>query len=144
MLYPGSSRVARRFEIAHRTFAAGCPETLAGYTVTPYEVVHPAGAPSYAVRVQAGERTFAYSGDTAWTEELISAAMDCDIFACECSSYATVVPYHLSWTEIEPQLQRLGGARVMLTHMGQEMLARRHEAVHPKVIFAEDGLVLDV
>lgn len=143
-LYPGSTRVRRGFEVSHVTLAARCEAAIAGFIVTPYEVVHPAGAPSFAVSVRAGGRTFGYSGDTEWTDGLVAAAAGADLFACECSSFAVEVPHHLSWTRLLPQLHRFGDARVMVTHMGPEMLARRHEALHPKVMFAEDGLVLDV
>ena len=52
--------------------------------------------------------------------------------------------YHMAWTDIEPNLDRLGARRVLLTHMGPEMLANMHHAKGTRVMLAEDGLRIDV
>src|SRR5437899_1611495 len=63
-LFPGSSTVARRFAIRFLELAQRTATEIAGATVTAYPVVHASGAPPFAVRVQAGGRSLAYSGDT--------------------------------------------------------------------------------
>jgi ribonuclease BN (tRNA processing enzyme) len=143
-LFPGSSRTRRRFEMVHAAYTNREPLDLPGFTVTPFEVSHPAGAPAYALRVGAGGRVLTYSGDTEWTESLVEAAAGADAFICECSSFAAQVPYHLSWRRIEPEIARLTARRVVLTHMGPETLARRAEISHDRVQLAEDGLIIDL
>jgi Metal-dependent hydrolases of the beta-lactamase superfamily III len=49
-------------------------------TVTACPVVHASGAPPSALRVEYGGRIIAYSGDTEWTDSLIDAAQDADLF----------------------------------------------------------------
>lgn len=52
--------------------------------------------------------------------------------------------FHTSWKTIEANLDRVGAKRVMLTHMAEGMLARRGEVKDPRIVLAEDGLVIDV
>ena len=62
----------------------------------------------------------------------------------ECYQFEGSPRYHMSWKTIAAQLDRIGAKRVMLTHMAETMLARRGEVGDPRVVLAEDGLVLDI
>ncbi|WP_369176639.1 MBL fold metallo-hydrolase, partial [Lactobacillus iners] len=44
-------------------------------------MVHPVPAVGY--RIEADGLTIAYTGDTAWTDELVELARNADIFICE-------------------------------------------------------------
>jgi ribonuclease BN (tRNA processing enzyme) len=118
--------------------------TVGAVTVTPYEVVHPSGAPPYALRFTVDGKTVTFSGDTEWTESLIPAATGSDLFICECTAFEKEARFHLNWRTIEKNLERFGTRRVLLTHMGPEMLANRNAVQDARVTLAEDGLVLEV
>jgi hypothetical protein len=62
----------------------------------------------------------------------------------ECYHFEGEPRFHMSWRTIEGQLNRLGARRVLLTHMAEPMLARRGEVADPRVLLAEDGLVVDL
>lgn len=147
-LYPGALAVPPRFEMKFVEIEAGVATEVDGVTVTAYPVRHPSGAPSYALRLTAGEgqgrRTIAYSGDTEWVESLVEAARGADLFITECYAYDAAARYHLSWCEIARELPRLEASRVLLTHMGTAMLAQRHEISGPRLVVAEDGQVIDL
>ena len=143
-LFQGSTKTTRRFDLAFREITAGRPLAVGSAKVTAYEVSHPSGAPSHALRVELGGRTLAFSGDTEWTEALIPCAAGADLFLIECCNFERSTPYHLSWKAIEANIARLNARRIMLTHMGPEMLANRDKVRHPAVAFAEDGLVVEV
>ena len=81
----------------------------------------------------------AYSGDTEWTEALVEAAADADLFVCEAYTFETARRYHLDFRTLAAHRPRLGCRRLVLTHMGPEMLARLPDA---GVECAEDGLVI--
>lgn len=136
-LYPGSATVQRRFAVR--------VVELDGYaedgplTVSSWEVDHPSGAPALAVRVQLGDRAFAYSGDTAWTPALLSAAKDADVFACEAYTYNHPVRYHLDYATVVERSGEFATKHLILTHMGPTVLARLAELEIP---CAFDGLVL--
>jgi ribonuclease BN (tRNA processing enzyme) len=112
--------------------------------VTPFEVSHPSGAPPYALRLEADGRVLSFTGDSEWVESLVPAGKGADLYIMECYQFEGVPRFHMSWKEIQSQLDRIGAKRILLTHMAEGMLARRSEVNDPRVILAEDGLVVDV
>ncbi|MCL4766273.1 MAG: MBL fold metallo-hydrolase [Hyphomicrobiaceae bacterium] len=144
VLFPGSSGNRRRHELAFVVYRIGAPMPIGQATVTAYEVSHPSGAPSCALRIEAGGRTLAFSGDTEWVDSLVPCATGADLFIAECYGYDKPVPYHMTWKTLAPNLARLGAGRVLITHMNEHMLAHREEARAAGVLLAEDGLVVDV
>jgi ribonuclease BN (tRNA processing enzyme) len=138
--YPGSTAVARRFEVeVVELDGAGGARREGPLTVRSWEVDHPSGAPALAVRVDAGGYAFGYSGDTAWTPALTAAADGADVFACEAYTWDQPVRYHLDYHTLREHAGELAAGRLVLTHMGPKMLARLREAEHAAV---DDGLVL--
>ena len=85
-----------------------------------------------------------FSGDTEWTENLIPIARNADLFIAECYAYDAPVRYHSSWAVLRQQMSRLAAKRLMITHMGPDMLAHLDAITDPRVILAEDGLVIDI
>jgi ribonuclease BN (tRNA processing enzyme) len=143
-LFPGSTTVAKRYDLRFLDYRAGEPVTVSGVRVTPFEVRHPSGAPSYALRTEADGKILSFSGDTEWVENLIPCANGADLFIAECYGFSREVPFHMTWRTIANNMGRLGARRVLLTHMNDEMLAHRNEVQDPRVMLAEDGLVLDI
>ena len=143
-LFPGSSRVPRRFDLKFQEMAREQPLDVAPVRVTAYEVEHPSGAPSYALRLETGAQVLSFTGDTQWVESLVPAGRGADLYIMECYMFDGAPRYHMSWTKIAAELDRIGAKKVMLTHMGKPMLARRGEVREQRVVLAEDGLVLDI
>jgi len=141
-LFPGSTTVERRYELKFVEYRGEAPDTVSGVRVTPFEVRHPSGAPSYAVRIEMDDKILSFSGDTEWVENLVPCANGADLFIVECYGFEREVPYHMTWRTIANNLDRLGARRVLLTHMNDEMLAQRSHVNDPRVTLAEDGLVL--
>jgi ribonuclease BN (tRNA processing enzyme) len=123
-LFPGSSQTRQRFALEFVEHADRAPRSIGALTVTPYEVVHASGAPSYALRVACGGKTVAYSGDTEWTDALVDAAADADLFLCEAYFFEKQVRYHLDYQTLARHRDALRCRRLMLTHMSAEMLDR--------------------
>jgi ribonuclease BN (tRNA processing enzyme) len=138
-LFPGSTAVQRKFEVEFIELAERRTARVGSATVTAFPVVHASGAPPYALRVDYGGRIIAYSGDTEWAESLIEAARGADLFVCEAYTFDRHVKFHLDYKTIEAQAERLGARRIILTHMGRDMLAREAEARSER---AHDGLVV--
>lgn len=107
-------------------------------------VIHPSGGAAFALRISTAGRTVAFSGDTEWTDALIDVARDADVFLCECSTYDRPIPSHLDWQTLEPHLPQLGACRIVLTHMDNKMFANRDRLSRPGLVFAEDGMVLEL
>jgi ribonuclease BN (tRNA processing enzyme) len=143
-LFPDSTKIARRFDMRFVEYAERQPLSIGSVRVTPFEVRHPSGAPPYALRFEVGEKTIGFSGDTAWVEALLPVANEADLYITECFSFEEPIGAHMAWRTIEQNLDRLQAKRVLLTHMGSPMLARCGEIRDARVLFAEDGKVIDV
>jgi ribonuclease BN (tRNA processing enzyme) len=136
VLFPGSSRVDRRFATTFVELPERAPTNLGPARVTPFLVEHASGAPSYALRVEYGGKVITYSGDSEWTESLVDAARDVDLFVCEAYSFDRKIRFHLDYRTLSEHLPRIGCRRLILTHMGPDMLGHLREA---DVEHAEDG-----
>jgi ribonuclease BN (tRNA processing enzyme) len=141
--FPKSTGSKWKFAWDIQEIAPGVPDTVLGHAITTAEVIHQSGTPSTALRLSDGVRSFAYSGDTEWTDALLPIARDADLFICECYGFAGKLSGHLSWEILKPRLADLAARRTMLTHMNPTMLARLDEARAGGVLLAEDGLTLE-
>jgi ribonuclease BN (tRNA processing enzyme) len=141
-LYPGSSRVRRRFDLrVHELPGAGGVLPAGPVRVAGWEVEHPSGAPALAVRVDLDGVAFGYSGDTSWTPALIPAAAGTALFACEAYTYDRPVRHHLDYADVHRHAAELEAARLVLTHLGPTMLAHAADSDHA---VAADGLTLEI
>ena len=143
-LFPGSTGVPRRYQLRFLELVREKPLDVGTVRVTPFEVVHPSGAPPYALRLEAEGKVLAFTGDTEWTESLVAAGRGADLYIMECYLFDGAPRVHTSWQAIARNLDRIAPKRVMLTHMAAPMLARRSEVRDPRIVMAEDGLVLEV
>lgn len=117
------------------------PQTVAGIEVFPFRVPHQKKDISLALRVTAGGKTVLYSGDTGWTEDLVRYSHGVDLFICECCFFDTRVDFHLSYPQIVRQRDRMGCKRLILSHLGREVLARAKDLT---LETAHDGMVVEV
>ena len=144
ILYPACTKVELKFALSFHEIHAGVPAKAGPVDVLAFEVEHPSGAPSYALRLSAGGKVLAFSGDTRWVEALVPCGQGADLYIMECYTFEKPSFYHLGWVEIAANLDRLAAKRVLLTHMSKGMQARRHEIRDPRVLIAEDGQIIDV
>jgi ribonuclease BN (tRNA processing enzyme) len=144
VFFPKSTGSKWRFQWQVREIPVGEVTDVLGHAVVTAEVIHQSGAPSTALRLSDGRKTFAYSGDTEWTDALLGIARDADLFICECYGFAGKLTGHMSWEILKPRLADLKARQIMLTHMNPTMLARLDEVRAGGVLLAEDGLTLAV
>ena len=143
-LYPEITKCNRRFAFDFIEYHEQVPLSLNGVSITPFEVKHPSGAPPYALRFELDGRVLSFTGDTGWTESLCPAAQGADLLISECFQYDVTLPIHLDYMTIDANFDRLGAKRVLLTHMGQEMLAEVDKVDASRYIVAQDGMALDL
>ena len=127
--------------IALAVQAAGGRPFVLDLVAPPFEVDHPSGAPPHALRVEYGGRVVAYSGDTQWTDQLVDAARDADLFVCEAYTFDRPIRFHLDHATLRAHRERLTARRIILTHLGPEMLARARDAAWQ---CASDGLAVSL
>lgn len=144
LLYPGSTRVEQRFPIRYVEFRVGQIVPFNGGFLRAYEASHPSGSPSTSLRLEHDGRVIAYSGDTAWGDQLVTCSHNADLFITECYAPAPPVSYHLDWQTLSANLNRITAKRVLLTHMSESMLAAPPETSDERVLLASDGMVLEI
>jgi ribonuclease BN (tRNA processing enzyme) len=141
--FPKSTGTKWRFSWSVDEIAVGLETNVLGHALMTTEVIHQSGAPSTALRLSDGEKIFAYSGDTEWTDALLPIASGADLFICECYAYAGKMTGHLSWEILKAKIPALGAKRLMVTHMNPTVLAKLDELKSAGVLVADDGLVFD-
>lgn len=124
VLYPGASETPREFDLEFVELGEETATVFGSFVVTPYKVIHPSGAPSYALRVEREGKILAYSGDTEWTDALIQVARGADLFICDCYSFDRYAWYHLDYQTLMEHRAELECRKLVLTHMNDEMLRR--------------------
>jgi len=143
VFFPKSTGSKWRFAWRVEEIAVGIETDLLGHSLSTAEVIHQSGAPSTAVRLSDGKTTFAYSGDTEWTDALGAIAANADLFICECYGYAGKIAGHITWEILKSRLADLGAKRTMVTHMNPSVLDRLEELKAAGVLIAADGLQLE-
>ncbi|MGE3244705.1 MAG: MBL fold metallo-hydrolase [Beijerinckiaceae bacterium] len=117
---------------------------LGAFTLKTFEMRHPSGAPATGVQVGDGEKTFAYTGDTAWIDAVYDLADGVDLFVTECYSGERSIPNHVDWPTLRRNLSSLKAGRIAVTHLGRSALACVKDMAAEGLIVAEDGKTVDV
>jgi ribonuclease BN (tRNA processing enzyme) len=139
-LFENSSRTKQRFDLSIVALGPAETRSFGAVNVTPFAVVHgESGGPFLAYRVETEGRVIAYSADTEWTETLIPAARDADLFIAEAYYYDKVVKNHLSLKTLEAHLPEIKPKRLILTHMSDDMLGRLDTLGYTA---ASDGMIV--
>jgi ribonuclease BN (tRNA processing enzyme) len=129
------------FEVDFVELEPSVRERVGGVDLLPFRVPHQETEVSLGFRVSVEGKAILYSGDTGWTEDLVVQSQGTDLFICECCFFETRVDFHLDYPRIAENHHRFGCRRLVLTHIGREVLARRDEV---KIEMARDGLVVDL
>ncbi len=135
--YPGSASIERKFAVEYLELTEGKITQLGDLSVLPVRVVHGSGAPAYAYRIGCAGKTIAYSGDTEWTDALKTVADGADLFICESYFFEKQMKNHLSYRTLMAHRAELGCKRLIITHPGEDLLARLGEV---ELEVARDGL----
>lgn len=113
----------------------GCVEVYS------FRVPHQVHDVSLGLKVTYRNRQILFSGDSAWTDSFIEHARGVDLFLCECSYYDEQPGMHVNYRSLAANLSRLECKKLVLTHLGEEMLERRHQLA---AIVAEDGMMIEI
>jgi ribonuclease BN (tRNA processing enzyme) len=125
-----------RFPIVYKEVNAGDEFTLSGARVSTIGMSHSHTERCLGYRIRSGGKTIAVTGDTGWCRSLVTLSADADLLLIECTAYSTESPDHLSYLQIAAHRNELKARRIILTHVGEELL--RH-ARRVRLPIARDG-----
>lgn len=116
---------------------AGASADLGPARVTSFATHHQPECAPHGLRVAAEGRTLAFTGDTGWFDELPARLRGADLAICECTFLAPTFEYHLDYETVHERAPSFGCGRLLLTHLGPAMSARRGRLA---LETADDGL----
>jgi ribonuclease BN (tRNA processing enzyme) len=116
-------------------------QVVAGIEVFSFAVPHQRQDVSLGLKVFYQNKSILFSGDSAWTDIFIGHADGVDLFLCECSFFAEQPGMHINYRVLRANRDRLRCKKLLLTHLGEEMLARRDQL---EAATAEDGMVIEI
>jgi ribonuclease BN (tRNA processing enzyme) len=129
------------FAVRYVEVTGGQRTALGAVDLMPFAVPHQQTELSLGYRLTVDGTAILYSGDSGWTEALVTHSRGTDLFICECCYYETRTDFHLDYPRIAENRARFGCRRLILTHLGREVLA--HEAEIAEQL-ARDGLVVEL
>jgi ribonuclease BN (tRNA processing enzyme) len=140
--FPGTRSLELSFPLTLKELEIGRRSDIGSLRVTPYHVVHDERAgPCLGFRIEAEGKIIAYSGDTEWTDSVIDIGREADLFICESYTRDKPIKTHMALSLLESHLGQIRPKRLILTHMSDEMLARRAEVPYET---AEDGMIVEL
>lgn len=140
--FVGSSKTKPKFDQTFVELRPAQRTSIDDVVVTPYQAVHgDPGGPFLAYRFEVEGRTIAYTGDTEWTEDLVHAGFEADVFIAEAYFFEKKVKLHLDIDTLQQNLGRIRPKRLILTHMSDDVLSRMSWLPYET---AFDGLVLEL
>ncbi|MDJ1466222.1 MBL fold metallo-hydrolase [Xanthocytophaga flava] len=139
-LYSGIfQQIASTFFIIYKEF--GGDIVTEHFTLIATPVLHSPDSLPYAVRLQWDNKVVSFSGDTEWIDALLPVSDKADLFICECNYFDKEGPAHISYHQLVPQLPRLNAHKIVLTHLGESMLAQKSSL---QLLCLEDGMKLEI
>jgi ribonuclease BN (tRNA processing enzyme) len=140
-LFPGSSAMKPAFPYRYVELELGTRTDVAGLAVTAYAASHTPQTNPTMLRVESAGKIVTYTGDTEWTDAILTAAQGADLLVTECCFYDKVVRTHMNYLAFKARLPEIGARSVVLTHMAPNMLEHAYE-VEERCAF--DGMVIDL
>jgi len=129
-----------RFAIRYIGLLPGQNFLEGGLRVESFKMEH-GSIPARGYRIGWGGAVVGYTGDTRWTQEIVTLARGCDLLLCECFFFEQDHHSHVRYRDIVEHRGELEAGRVLLFHPGPEMIQRMAEV---EMDVAHDGLILEI
>jgi ribonuclease BN (tRNA processing enzyme) len=140
--FPGTGTMELNFPLHLVELEIGKRREIGPVGVTPFHVVHDDRAgPCLGFRFEIEGKVIAFSGDTEWTDVLIDIGREADLFICEAYTRNKPIQTHMALSLLEKHLDQIRPKRLVLTHMGEDMLAHRAEVPYET---AADGMIVEL
>jgi ribonuclease BN (tRNA processing enzyme) len=116
------------------------PIDVGGLAVHSYPAHHHPETSPHMVALESEQRRLFFTGDTGWHEALPERVGAASLLISECVYYEPVFEYHLSHVQLERYRDRFRCDRMILTHLGSQVLGDRDRMQFDT---AEEGLRLE-
>ena len=138
-MMPGMHIMVPKFPITYIDVPLLHATNIGPLAITTFPAVHTQATNPTSLRVEVAGKVIAYTGDSEWTEHMPALADGADLFIAECYFFSKPVRFHLNYPDITFHKSEIKAKRIVLTHLGREMLANLDNVPEE---CAHDGLVI--
>jgi len=111
------------FGVDYREYSCGETLKTGPFSITALPAYHTPSTSPHMIRVRTDRHTIVFTGDTGWNDELPEQVGDADLFIAECQFLDNdQFAFHLSHKKLAAVRDRLRAGRIVLTHLGAEVL----------------------
>ena len=97
---------------------------------------------SLSVKLVVEGKTFVFSGDSGWNDELVDFSAGADLLLCECTYFESEhLRFHMNYPELARNRERFNVKRMILTHLGRELINHTPDV---KIEMGFDGMKLEI
>ncbi len=122
-LFPGSGGLKRRFELNFVELSNMSKHCHRNLEIQTMPAVHTPETLPTSLRLRIDGKIISYTGDGEWNPHIPALADGADLLIMECYAHGKSVRYHLNYPDIVTNRDSLNAKRIVLTHMGPDMLA---------------------
>ncbi|MGH7814218.1 MAG: MBL fold metallo-hydrolase [Candidatus Binataceae bacterium] len=127
-LYPGFDLAKIRRRLKFAVLEPGTARRFGKARVIAIRSPHTKPDISLSLRIEIGGKAIVFSGDTGWNDALANLAAGADLFLCECTYFESGhLKFHLNYPQLAANRDRFDVRRMVLTHLGREVLNRKDE-----------------
>lgn len=144
LLYEGLDLDRLPFEIRYASLNKFQLLSSNGVTIQAFTARHSKDSDPYCLRLSYKNITIGYSGDTAWTDSLISVAINANLFITECSQWDEKSDVHLDYQTLAAKADLLSAKEILLTHLNPSMLEKIDQIDTDYFTPAHDGMIIDI
>ena len=115
---------------------------LAGVKLSTIRSPHTKPDVSLSIKIVSDGKTFVFSGDTGWNDELLDFSAGANLLLCECTYFDPIICAS-TWNcpELKRNLDRFDVKRIILTHLGRETISHTPEI---EIEMGFDGMKLEL
>jgi ribonuclease BN (tRNA processing enzyme) len=141
MMFAEVTKSRRRFRVVYKTIRPGHPISIRGMRIRAYRMKHIDREPCLGYRIEHRRKVLALTGDTTWCDSIPAMSQGANLLVSECTNFDRRTPVHLSYTQLQEHQAEIGAKRIVLTHVGDDLLKNRAKVRHH---IARDGEQFDV
>ncbi|HVM60234.1 MAG TPA: MBL fold metallo-hydrolase [Verrucomicrobiae bacterium] len=141
LMYAEVAKKRRRFPVVFKTIRPGHPISIRGMRIRAYRMQHIDREPCLGYRIEHRGKILAITGDTTWCDSIPAMSHGADLLLAECTDFDQRTPVHTSYTLLREHQAELGAKRIVLTHVGADLLKNRAKVRHH---IARDGERFDL
>jgi ribonuclease BN (tRNA processing enzyme) len=115
---------------------------LAGLKLSTIRSPHTKPDISLSIKIEADGKTFVFSGDTGWNDELVDFSAGANLLLCECTYFESDhLRFHINYPELKRNRDRFDVKRMILTHLGRETINHARDI---EIEMGFDGMKLEL